>query len=118
MLKHSVSRLPTGYGRSTRKFRNLVLPGSLMIEVDAAHPILRASPSVSVHKAGSGENQPREDFSESSKPFQQPCGLGFVGTQRPRDGNSETQTATSPADDGTAISAQASEDPSCGPPPD
>jgi hypothetical protein len=49
--------------------------------------------------------EPREDFSESSKPFQQPGGGGPVGTDHPRGGNSEAKAETRVGDDVTATSA-------------
>ena len=55
-------------------------------------------------EGNSKENQPREDFSESSKPFQHPGGGGPVETHHPRGRNSEARAATRAADDVTAIS--------------
>jgi len=50
--------------------------------------------------------EPREDSSESSKPFQQPGGGRPVGTHRAHGGSCETRSETHTADDGTAISAR------------
>jgi hypothetical protein len=52
----------------------------------------------------SKENQPREDFSESSKPFQQPAQDGRLGTHRARGRDSEGRAVTRATGDGTAIS--------------
>jgi len=55
--------------------------------------------------------EPREDFGDSSKPFQHPGRHGLVGTRRPRGGDPEPHAAAPAADDGIAISANEGENP-------